>query len=59
MRNKVWYKKFTEGAWTQAHYIAGIEQVAAPSRRESNPDGAMVQAQEDAFVDAECARIGA
>lgn len=59
MRSKVWYHKFSALAWADACRIAGIDELPAPTSQSSDPAGSMVQAQEDAFQDAECARIGA
>ena len=37
MRSKVWYKRYTEMSWIEAHKIAGI-QVAATPKEEQGPD---------------------
>lgn len=55
-----WYAKFSATMWAKAIELAGVDPVSAPTpASEESHDGGMVQAQENAFQDAQCAMIGA
>ncbi len=51
-RSRCWYKRYTAAAWAQAHQFAGLAPTPPPEQQ--TPEGAYVQAQEEAYFDNFC-----